>query len=70
MAIVHAIVRTLACSAVFMLWPELSFQIQPLIVMVRYGFLIPVMERRWKIQQNPCVVCCVLCVSGLVGFAA
>ena len=54
-AIVHAIVRTLACVTAFMLWPELSFQIQPLIVVCCYGFSIPVMERRWKIQQNLCV---------------
>jgi hypothetical protein len=53
-AIVHAIVRTLACVAAFMLWPELSFQIQPLIVVFCYGFSIPVMQRRWKIQQNLC----------------
>ncbi|SUI81781.1 DUF7010 family protein [Shewanella morhuae] len=49
-----AIVRTLACVAAFMHWPELSFQLQPLIVVVCYGFSIPVMERRWKIQQNLC----------------
>ncbi|GGM77730.1 DUF7010 family protein [Shewanella xiamenensis] len=54
-AIVHAIVRTVACVAAFMLWPELSFQLQPLIVVVCYGFSIPLMERRWKIQQNLCV---------------
>ena len=53
-AIVHAIVRTMACVAAFMLWPELSFQIQPLIVVFCYGFSIPVMQRRWKIQQNLC----------------
>lgn len=54
-AIVHAIVRTVACVVAFMLWPELSFQLQPLIVVVCYGFSIPLMERRWKIQQNLCV---------------
>ncbi|MGL4446505.1 MAG: DUF7010 family protein [Shewanella sp.] len=54
-AIVHAVVRTLACVAAFMLWPELSFHLQPLIVVVCYGFSIPFMERRWKIQQNLCV---------------
>ncbi|MGL5487946.1 MAG: DUF7010 family protein [Shewanella sp.] len=54
-AIVHAIVRAVACVAAFMLWPELSFQLQPLIVVVCYGFSIPLMERRWKIQQNLCV---------------
>lgn len=54
-AIVHAIVRTVACVVAFMLWPELSFQLQPLIVVACYGFSIPLMERRWKIQQNLCV---------------
>lgn len=51
-AIVHAIVRTLACLTAFLLWPELSFQLQPLIVVICYGFSIPVMERQWRTQQR------------------
>ncbi|GGQ14756.1 DUF7010 family protein [Shewanella litoralis] len=51
-AIVHAIVRTIACVVAFQLWPELSFQIQPLIVVLCYGFSIPVMQFHWRQQQK------------------
>lgn len=51
-AIVHAIVRTIACVVAFQLWPELSFQIQPLIVVLCYGFTIPIMQSHWRQQQK------------------
>ena len=51
-AVVHAIVRTAACVTAFILWPELSYQIQPLIVVFCYGFSIPIMQKNWRSQQN------------------
>ncbi|WP_434927057.1 DUF7010 family protein [Shewanella sp. HL-SH2] len=51
-AIVHAVVRTAACVTAFLLWPELSFQIQPFIVVCCYGFTIPAMELSWRRQQT------------------
>lgn len=54
-AIGHAIVRTLACVIAFMIWPELSFHIQPFIVVCCYAISIPLMERRWQAQQNRCL---------------
>ncbi len=50
-AVVHAIVRTLLCTVAFLLWPEHSFTLQPLIVVLCYGFSIPLMEKHWRRRQ-------------------
>ncbi|MBT1446107.1 hypothetical protein KJI95_16545 [Shewanella sp. JM162201] len=51
-AIVHAIVRTALCTIAFFLWPEQSFTLQPLIVVLCYGFSIPLMEKHWRSLQS------------------
>lgn len=50
-AYVHTIVRTVACVAAYLMVPEQSFWLQPLIVVVCYGFTIPVLELRYRAQQ-------------------
>ena len=50
-AYVHTIVRTVACVAAYLMAPEQSFWLQPLIVVVCYGFTIPVLELRYRAQQ-------------------
>jgi hypothetical protein len=47
-AYIHAIVRTLCCTAAYLTFPEHSFWLQPLIVVLCYGFTIPVLERRFQ----------------------
>lgn len=50
-AYVHTIVRTVACVAAYLTMPEHSFWLQPLIVVLCYGFTIPVLELRYRAQQ-------------------
>lgn len=50
-AYVHTIVRTVACVAAYLTLPQHSFWLQPLIVVVCYGFTIPVLEMRYRAQQ-------------------
>jgi hypothetical protein len=50
-AYVHTIVRTVACVAAYLTVPQHSFWLQPLIVVVCYGFTIPVLELRYRTQQ-------------------
>lgn len=49
-AIVHTIVRTVTCIAAYLLAPQESFWLQPLIVVVCYAFSIPLLERRWQLE--------------------
>ncbi len=49
-AMVHAIVRTAACTAAYVLAPQESFWLQPLIVVGCYAFSIPLLERRWRLE--------------------
>ena len=51
-AYVHTIVRTVACVAAYLTMPQHSFWLQPLIVVVCYGFTIPVLELRYRAQQT------------------
>ncbi len=51
-AYVHTVLRTVACVAAYLMVPEQSFWLQPLIVVCCYGFTIPVLERRWRAQQG------------------
>lgn len=50
-AYVHTIVRTVACVAAYLTVPQHSFWLQPLIVVVCYGFTIPVLELRYRAHQ-------------------
>lgn len=50
-AYVHTIVRTVACVAAYLAMPQHSFWLQPLIVVLCYGFTIPVLEMRYRAQQ-------------------
>ena len=50
-AYVHTIVRTVACVAAYLTMPEHSFWLQPLIVVLCYGFTIPVLELRYRAQR-------------------
>lgn len=50
-AYLHTVVRTVACVAAYLTMPEHSFWIQPLIVVLCYGFTIPVLELRYRAQQ-------------------
>jgi len=50
-AYVHTIIRTVACVAAYLMVPEQSFWLQPFIVVVCYGFTIPVLELRYRAQQ-------------------
>ena len=49
-AYVHTFVRTIACTAAYLTLPEQSFWLQPLIVVICYGFTIPVLELRYHRQ--------------------
>ena len=49
-AIVHAIVRTVACTVAFLLAPDEGFWLQPLIVVACYASTIPLLERRWRLE--------------------
>lgn len=50
-AYIHTFVRTVACTAAYLTMPEQSFWLQPLIVVLCYGFTIPVLELRYRQQQ-------------------
>lgn len=50
-AYVHTIVRTAACVAAYLTMPQHSFWLQPLIVVLCYGFTIPLLELRYRAQQ-------------------
>lgn len=49
---VHAIARTLAILAAWLLAPTQGMVWVPLIVLASYGFTIPVLERRWQGQSS------------------
>lgn len=46
--IFHAVVRTVLCTAAWLLAPEQSFVLQPVIVVAVYLVTIVVLEQRWK----------------------
>lgn len=50
-AYLHTVVRTVACVAAYLTLPEHSFWLQPLIVVLCYGFTIPLLELRYRAQQ-------------------
>lgn len=50
-AYVHTIVRTVACVAAYLTMPQHSFWLQPLIVVLCYGFTIPVLELWYRALQ-------------------
>ena len=50
-AYVHTLVRTAACVAAYLTVPQHSFWLQPLIVVLCYGFTIPLLELRYRAQQ-------------------
>ena len=50
-AYVHTMVRTVACVAAYLTMPQHSFWLQPLIVVICYGFTIPVLEMRYRALQ-------------------
>lgn len=50
-AYLHTVVRTVACVAAYLTMPQHSFWLQPLIVVLCYGFTIPVLELRYRAQQ-------------------
>lgn len=50
-AYVHTVVRTVACVAAYLTMPQHSFWLQPLIVVLCYGFTIPVLELRYRALQ-------------------
>lgn len=50
-AYLHAVLRTVACVSAYLLAPQHSFWLQPLIVVLSYAFTIPVLELRWRAQQ-------------------
>jgi hypothetical protein len=55
--VVHAVGRTLLCTAAWFLYPELSFVLQPVIVVGMYGVSLTALQRRWQhMQQNQVVV--------------
>lgn len=51
--VVHAVVRTVLCTAAWLLAPEQSFVLQPVIVVAVYLVTIIVLEQRWKRLNNP-----------------
>lgn len=51
--IFHAVVRTILCSLAWVLYPEHSFVLQPMIVVAMYVVSIFALELRWKrLQRN------------------
>lgn len=51
--LLHAVIRTVLCTAAWILYPEHSFVLQPVIVVAIYAFTIVVLERRWqRLQQH------------------
>jgi hypothetical protein len=55
-AYVHTMVRTVACVAAYLTLPQHSFWLQPLIVVLCYGFTIPVLEMRYRAQVSTAAV--------------
>ena len=51
--VVHAVVRTALCTAAWILYPEHSFVLQPVIVVAVYVLTIVVLERRWHHMKHP-----------------
>lgn len=50
--VVHAVGRTLLCTAAWFLFPELSFVLQPMIVVVMYGVSLMALQNRWQGMQK------------------
>lgn len=50
--VVHAVGRTLLCTAAWFLFPELSFVLQPLIVVGMYGVSLMALQNRWQGMQK------------------
>ncbi len=46
--IAHAVIRTVFCTVLFIFFPEMSFVLQPIVVVLCYGFTIFSLERRWQ----------------------
>jgi hypothetical protein len=47
----HAVVRTVLCTVAWIMYPEHSFVLQPVIVVAMYVVSITVLELRWKRMQ-------------------
>ena len=54
--VVHAVGRTLLCTAAWFLFPDLSFVLQPVIVVCMYGVSLMALQRRWQQMQQHQVV--------------
>ncbi len=50
--VVHAVGRTLLCTAAWFLFPELSFVLQPMIVVGMYGVSLMALQNRWQGMQK------------------
>jgi hypothetical protein len=48
----HAVVRTILCTLAWIMYPEHSFVLQPLIVVAMYVVSIVALELRWKRMQS------------------
>lgn len=48
----HAVVRTIFCTLAWIMYPEHSFVLQPLIVVAMYVVSIAALELRWKRMQS------------------
>ena len=48
----HAVVRTILCTLAWIIYPEHSFVLQPLIVVAMYVVSIAALELRWKRMQS------------------
>jgi len=48
----HAVVRTILCTLAWIMYPEHSFVLQPLIVVAMYVVSIAALELRWKRMQS------------------
>ena len=47
----HAVVRTVLCTLAWIMYPEHSFVLQPVIVVAMYVVSIAALELRWKRMQ-------------------
>ena len=54
--VVHAVGRTLLCTAAWVLFPELSFVLQPVLVVLMYLVSVVALERRWQQMQQSVAV--------------
>ena len=50
--VVHAVGRTLLCTAAWLLFPDLSFVLQPVIVVGMYGVSLMALQNRWQLMQK------------------